>query len=1171
MDLKKKHQRVKHRSGVALVISLCFLVLISVSVVAFLVKAQLQHKLTFSSVSQKKAEILAQSASNLIISELRGEMAYGSRVFQQDGAEVTDPAVGTAPFIFQPSARVNAVPEVRGGTDPGWVNLVKRSYPTVTDANTPLAFYTGGRPLVAGSASADTSVPSANGRFIDDLLWRTPELVDDGSPSIVPRWCIVTRQGTRSVTDRDLAILRDPRNPEYAIGRFAFTAYDVGGLLDINHTGNALPPAENANRAFLNQADLSQILAPVGTGESPVQQLLNWRSPLSQARSDLLLATINPVRAVRYGEQRFTGRQDLLHYAKTNPGIIVPDALRLLTVFSRELNAPSWFPSQNATDLGAAGNGANDQYAYKENQNSPMVATAANPNRFVPNVRLSDTSALLKGYHPDGRLYSYTVKPGEPLVQRRFPLGRLNWIGCNGPQNGGTNANIQACFGLLWNPVAKCWNYVGPTGNTPVEKLATLDMVASERREPNFFELLQTGILRGSLGLDSAKQVTAATHDKDFEAPEVQIMQIGANLIDQYDEDSYPTCLTLRVPATTSPPKASARYDRRIYGSENIPLIYKLVPGVYRPKEFNRTFARGWLEFEMWNPHQELANQPSSQPTSFRIRQTHGQFGMEIDHEYRATPTSPLLSSKSTPPAFPRIPTVPFATKDNSGVLTVTVHPPLDIGSIARDPKLLNTLRQQSGISVTSTVSENIFTDDGKDASYTGLYCGEVELPQAIPNTPPPASWVIRFTNCTFSPLAGFVLEYDYGDGDWRPVQELCSQKRDVGLVKEQDGFKLTSQVANISTEQLMYPGRRYGWIGPVDARTLRFGYCAMGGDNTGLNPAPLSYLDQFTEQTLCWSITDRKLQRLGWENPLSSCFLPLVGISGPNISANTPEFVYRHTDNRGNGKSGTVRPGGLAGAAQPMYTDLDGVQRFGDALWNKDPNSLEPDALNGVFPMLPYSERPQDRPVMLNRPFQNVGEMGFAFRDLPYKSLDFSTPRSADSALLDLFCIDEGDPVSGIVAGRVNLNTKIPQVLKAVLAGSTRTPHTPDLKQLNAIDAENLANAIVQLTSDTGPFLNPSELAQRLLDSPALQDSPAVPNQIKGQKEVAVRSLAALGQTRTWNLLIDVVAQVGRYSSRADNLAEFTVEGERRYWLHVAIDRYTGKVIDQILEPVVY
>jgi hypothetical protein len=48
----------------------------------------------------------------------------------------------------------------------------------------------------------------------------------------------------------------------------------------------------------------------------------------------------------------------------------------------------------------------------------------------------------------------------------------------------------------------------------------------------------------------------------------------------------------------------------------------------------------------------------------------------------------------------------------------------------------------------------------------------------------------------------------------------------------------------------------------------------------------------------------------------------------------------------------------------------------------------------------------------------------------------------------------------------------------------------------------------------------------------------------------------------------VDLVVQAGRCTDPAD-LAKFTVEGERRYWLHIAIDRYTGEIVDQRLESV--
>ena len=69
--------------------------------------------------------------------------------------------------------------------------------------------------------------------------------------------------------------------------------------------------------------------------------------------------------------------------------------------------------------------------------------------------------------------------------------------------------------------------------------------------------------------------------------------------------------------------------------------------------------------------------------------------------------------------------------------------------------------------------------------------------------------------------------------------------------------------------------------------------------------------------------------------------------------------------------------------------------------------------------------------------------------------------------------------------------------------------------------------------------------------------------------RKTVVRALAELTQTRTWNLMIDVTAQSGRYPSTATGLDQFVVQGEKRYWLHVALDRFTGEMIDQQLEEV--
>jgi hypothetical protein len=56
---------------------------------------------------------------------------------------------------------------------------------------------------------------------------------------------------------------------------------------------------------------------------------------------------------------------------------------------------------------------------------------------------------------------------------------------------------------------------------------------------------------------------------------------------------------------------------------------------------------------------------------------------------------------------------------------------------------------------------------------------------------------------------------------------------------------------------------------------------------------------------------------------------------------------------------------------------------------------------------------------------------------------------------------------------------------------------------------------------------------------------------------------------------MIDVIAQSGRYpptvtaNPQPADLPKFIVEGEQRYWVHVAIDRFTGQVIDKQIEVV--
>ena len=74
-------------------------------------------------------------------------------------------------------------------------------------------------------------------------------------------------------------------------------------------------------------------------------------------------------------------------------------------------------------------------------------------------------------------------------------------------------------------------------------------------------------------------------------------------------------------------------------------------------------------------------------------------------------------------------------------------------------------------------------------------------------------------------------------------------------------------------------------------------------------------------------------------------------------------------------------------------------------------------------------------------------------------------------------------------------------------------------------------------------------------------------------KKQTIARALAEVGQTRTWNLMIDVIAQTGNYTPDATDINQankFVVQGEKRYWLHIALDRDDGTVLGSQLEEVI-
>src|SRR5439155_10223962 len=264
---------------------------------------------------------------------------------------------------------------------------------------------------------------------------------------------------------------------------------------------------------------------------------------------------------------------------------------------------------------------------------------------------------------------------------------------------------------------------------------------------------------------------------------------------------------------------------------------------------------------------------------------------------------------------------------------------------------------------------------------------------------------------------------------------------------------------------------------------------------------------------------------------------------------------------------------------ATTTYADNDGVIRPADAIY--------PGAASTTGSSTPYyTTSTSYHPIMLNRPFRNVAELGYAFRDLPWKTLDFFTDKSADAGLLDIFTINDGPPgvaIGGlgapptveptICAGQVNLNGTQATDLQPVLAGTILdeiNSSTVNKTGAGATDAPVLAANIVNATSAT-PMQNKAELLTRAALPTTILPTASNDNQaVKARREIVPMAMSSVSQTSVWNVLIDVVAQSGHYKPNATSLPnDFIVEGEQHYWVHVAIDRFTGQVIDKQIEVV--
>jgi hypothetical protein len=209
----------------------------------------------------------------------------------------------------------------------------------------------------------------------------------------------------------------------------------------------------------------------------------------------------------------------------------------------------------------------------------------------------------------------------------------------------------------------------------------------------------------------------------------------------------------------------------------------------------------------------------------------------------------------------------------------------------------------------------------------------------------------------------------------------------------------------------------------------------------------------------------------------------------------------------------------------------------------------------------------PGATPIVLNHAFTTTAELAYGLKtEEGFTPLDLHTAGTNESALLDFFTynpVDHSYPRLGIV----NLNTKNPPVLAAILKNALKrdvdaAPTPNPLPTVTPSEAMTAAQAVVTETwINNRPGLTRADIA-RLTSIAASAISTNGANssaeEIAKCKETIARALSELGQARTWNLFIDVIAQTGKYKPNAPDLSgsNFIVEGEKRYWLHIALGR---------------
>ena len=255
--------------GSALILTLAAVVLLTVVILAFFSTSLLNRQIAFSSTHTITADLMARSALDIITGELRDEMTDPTRstVTTTSGISVYSPGVTGGTSI----STNTDLPPFPKGVD---YTSVSGSIVKVSASGVPI------RPTgtIKGSPNSIGNA-SQNGRYFSSTRWfgisGGPQL---GSQNTLPTWLFVTRgNGVKTPT---IANALNSTSNDYVIGRFAYTVYDISGLLDANVAG--YPTGTSTTTIGLKgsaaYANLSMLAPGNTTAQTALATLPTWRN-----------------------------------------------------------------------------------------------------------------------------------------------------------------------------------------------------------------------------------------------------------------------------------------------------------------------------------------------------------------------------------------------------------------------------------------------------------------------------------------------------------------------------------------------------------------------------------------------------------------------------------------------------------------------------------------------------------------------------------------------------------------------------------------------------------------------------------------------------------------------------------------------------------------------------